>query len=76
MRNFFLVVKLNPKKLVYLKFILEGYDHLAVLTVLNAKEGLAKIHFFENNKLLIKEILEDLKNKLSLELINYVNIRD
>ena len=76
MRNFFLVVKLNPKKLVYLKFILEGYDHLAVLTVLNAKKGLAKIHFFENNKLLIKEILEDLKNKLSLELINYVNIRD
>lgn len=72
MRSSFLIVKLNPKKLAYLKFILEGYDHLAILTVLDAKEGLAKIHFFESNKFLIKEILEDLKNKLPLGLINII----
>jgi hypothetical protein len=70
MRSSFFLVKLNPQKLVYLKFILEGYDHLAILSVLDSKKGLAKIYFFEKEKSLIKEILEDLKDFLSLELID------
>ena len=64
------MVKLNPQKLAYLKFILEGYDHLAILSVLDSEKGLAKIYFFEKEKFLIKEILEDLKDFLSLELID------
>jgi hypothetical protein len=70
MRSSFFLIKLNPQKLAYLKFILEGYDHLAILSVLDSKKGLAKIHFFEKEKSLIKEILEDLKEILSLELID------
>uniref|UniRef100_A0A7C4JQ38 DUF4911 domain-containing protein n=1 Tax=Thermodesulfobacterium geofontis TaxID=1295609 RepID=A0A7C4JQ38_9BACT len=70
MRSSFFLIKLNPQKLAYLKFILEGYDHLAILSVLDSKKGLAKIYFFEKEKSLIKEILEDLKNFLSLELID------
>ncbi|AEH23659.1 hypothetical protein TOPB45_1581 [Thermodesulfobacterium geofontis OPF15] len=70
MRSSFFLVKLNPQKLAYLKFILEGYDHLAILSVLDSKKGLAKIYFFEKEKSLIKEILEDLKDFLSLELID------
>uniref|UniRef100_A0A7V4JPN6 DUF4911 domain-containing protein n=1 Tax=Thermodesulfobacterium geofontis TaxID=1295609 RepID=A0A7V4JPN6_9BACT len=70
MKSSFLLIKLDPQKLAYLKFILEGYDHLVILSVLDSKKGLAKIHFFEKEKFLIKEILEDLKEILSLELTN------
>lgn len=70
MRSSFFLIKLNPQKLAYLKFILEGYDHLAILSVLDPKRGLAKIQFFENEKSLVKEILEDLKPELPLEIIN------
>ena len=64
------MIKLNPQKLAYLKFILEGYDHLAILSILDSEKGLAKIYFFESEKFLIKNILEDLKDKLFLEIIN------
>ncbi|PMP68747.1 MAG: hypothetical protein C0190_01085 [Thermodesulfobacterium geofontis] len=70
MRSSFFLIKLSSKKLAYLKFILEGYDHLAILSVLDPKKGLAKLHFFKNEKSFVKEILEDLKTELSLEIID------
>uniref|UniRef100_A0A7V6CE43 DUF4911 domain-containing protein n=1 Tax=Thermodesulfobacterium geofontis TaxID=1295609 RepID=A0A7V6CE43_9BACT len=70
MRSSFFLIKLDPQKIAYLKFIFEGYDHLVILSVLDSKKGLVKIHFFESESSLIKEILEDLKEILPLELIN------
>ena len=72
MRSSFLIIRLNPQKLAYLKFILEGYDHLAILSVLDPEKGLSKIHFCEKEKFLIKEILEDLKTEFSLELVDFI----
>lgn len=70
MRSSILLLKVNPEKLAYLRFLLEGYDHLAILSVLDPEKGLAKIHFFEKEKSFVEEILEDLRCKLSLEILD------
>ncbi len=70
MKSSWLLVKANPQKLAYLRFIFEGYDHLAILSVIDPEKALVKIHFFEKEKPLVEEILKELKTELSLELIN------
>lgn len=34
-----LPLRINPQRIGYLKFILEGYDGMALVTTVNAKEG-------------------------------------
>ncbi len=69
MKSEILYIKTLSSKLSFLRFILEGYDHLSILTVIDPKEGLAKLHFFKNEKELIINILEDLKSLLFIEII-------
>jgi len=64
-----LKVKINSRYLTFLKFILEGYDHLAVLTVLDGKKGLVKINFYYTQYDLIMEILEDLKERFKIKFL-------
>uniref|UniRef100_A0A832LWE4 DUF4911 domain-containing protein n=1 Tax=Caldimicrobium thiodismutans TaxID=1653476 RepID=A0A832LWE4_9BACT len=59
MRSTQIVFCLNPSKIAFLKFVLEGYDHLANLTVLNPKRALLKISFYPTEEKRIKEILAD-----------------
>lgn len=70
MRSSFLIIRLKSQKIAFLKFILEGYDHLAILEVIDPREGLVKIYFYKKEKSLIEEILEDLKEELSLEIVS------
>jgi len=51
-------LRIAPDKFHFLKFILEGYDNMAVLTSINSKEGLVKIRF-------AKGMYEDLLHVLS-----------
>lgn len=41
--TFVLYLRIRPEKISWLKFILEGYDGLAVLSTFNAKAGLVRI---------------------------------
>lgn len=70
MKSSLFLLKIDPEKLAYLRFILEGYDHLAILSVLDPKKGLAKVHFFEREKSFVKEVLEDLRKQLHLEILD------
>jgi len=38
-----LTLRIDPHRIGYLKFILEGYDNMALVTTINAKEGLVII---------------------------------
>ena len=54
-------IRLEPKKIAFLKFILEGYDGLATVTTLDRKEGLVRLIYPESRtqelNLLIQELL-------------------
>ncbi|HAA83834.1 MULTISPECIES: DUF4911 domain-containing protein [Thermodesulfobacterium] len=69
MRSAWFLVKINPSQIAFLKFILEGYDHLSSLTILDPKSGLTKIYFHPKNLVFINELLEHLKEKLELEIL-------
>ncbi len=66
-----LKVKVTVSELAFFNFIFEGYDHLASLTVLDAKQGIVKLNFYPSEESLIQEILQDLKASqgISLEVI-------
>ena len=62
-----LYLRINKQKIFYLKFILEGYDGLAVLTTEDNATGLVSLHFPETSRndlfALLKNIAETLVNK-------------
>lgn len=64
MQSQVLKLKIPREKIAYLKFILEGYSHLALLTVENPKEGLVSLYFFPSEKDLVLEILTDFFNQI------------
>ena len=43
-----LTLRIAPDKFHYLKFILEGYDNMAILSSLDSKEGLVIIRYPAN----------------------------
>jgi len=43
-------LKISPERIHYLKFILEGYDNLAILSTINARQGLVKIRYTPENE--------------------------
>jgi len=51
------ILHINPSKIAFLKFLLEGYDHLASLTILDPKKGIIKISFHPLNEEFVNEIL-------------------
>ncbi len=51
--------KISPQKLVFLKFLLESLDHLALLTILEPKIAFCSISFYPTEESLIREILTD-----------------
>jgi len=53
-----LKIKISPDRIHYLKFILEGYDNLATLSTINARQGLVKISY-------LPEVKKDLSNLLT-----------
>jgi hypothetical protein len=59
-----LQLKISPDRIHYLKFILEGYDNLAILSTVNARQGLVEIRYSpetENDlKYLLAEITSDI----------------
>jgi len=38
-------LRISPDRIHYLKFILEGYDNLATLSTVDARQGLVKIRY-------------------------------
>jgi len=59
MKSKVLRVKTSSENLAKLKFILEGYDHLASITVISAPQGLAELFFHPLNE---EDVLEVIKN--------------
>ncbi len=54
-----LLIKVNPEDVIFFDKIIESIDNLAIVTVINGKEGLLEI---KNPLSLRNELLEVLKN--------------
>lgn len=61
-----LTLRIDPRRIGYLRFLLEGYDGMALLTTLNAKEGRVMIRYpsaFHDD---LTALLDDVAARLSL----------
>ena len=65
--DFFLVI--NPAKISWLRFILEGYDGLAILTTISAQSGLVRVRTltcgFDHTMRLIESLSPGLRQSIS-----------
>jgi len=59
-----LTLRIDPQRIGYLKFILEGYDNMALVTTINAKEGIVIIRYpttFHND---LSAIISDVSSRI------------
>jgi hypothetical protein len=61
-----LQVSINPERIYFLKFILEGYDGLAIQSTIDARSGIVEIRYpseMENDLQLLLAELEPILSK-------------
>lgn len=60
-----LYLRIDPGRIHFLRFILEGYDGLAILSTVDARGGLVLIRYPDMNAPVLFELLGDLAERLS-----------
>ena len=63
-RSSSLQIKISPEKIHYLKFILEGYDNLATLSTVNARQGLVEIRYLPESKKDLTDLLTEITSDI------------
>lgn len=59
-------LRLAPKDLNYLVRILEGYEHLGVVTTVSRADGIVKVRATADTAPLVREIVTDLPIEITL----------
>ncbi len=60
-----LEIIIAPRRIAFLKFILEGYDGLVMLSTLDAKQGKVILRFPECRRREVSELLDSLMASLA-----------
>jgi hypothetical protein len=55
-----LLLRINESRIWYLKFILEGYDGVAVLSTQDRQQGVVQLRFCAEQRALLMSLLADL----------------
>ena len=64
-RCYSLQLEISPDRIHFLKFILEGYDSLAIMSTVNAKQGLVEIRYPPE----VKKDLTDLLTEIASDIV-------
>ncbi|MFN4196523.1 MAG: DUF4911 domain-containing protein [Caldimicrobium sp.] len=62
LQSSFKLITITPSSIAFLKFLFEGYDHLALLSVLDRKKALVQITYYPTEEKIVETLLEDFKN--------------
>ncbi len=54
------IFQVDPSRITYVARILEGYEHLGVVTTIDSQTGLARVRATQDTAKLVKEILVSL----------------
>ena len=60
-----LYLRINPASIGFFRFILEGYDGLAILSTADQKNGIVTLRFPESSWSTLPDVLVDLHHKLT-----------
>ena len=64
--SMFLLVRLAPSSVALFRFLLEGYGHLALFTVLDRQAALLKLVFSPHQERAVREALEGIAERVEL----------
>ena len=64
-----LQLKISPERIHFLKFILEGYDGLAILSTINSRQGLVEIKYPPE----IEKDITNLLHNIAPQLLKHTN---
>lgn len=70
------IFRVAREAMAYLKFILEGYQGLAVLKTLDAQQGLVSVHIAPGAEKDIAVILDDLAGEIPLSKVDQMTRRE
>jgi hypothetical protein len=62
--------RIDRREIAYLKFILEGYDNLAIMTTLDSRAGLIALYIPPGFESEVDEIMMDLSREIMIEPVN------
>ncbi|MBU4260639.1 MAG: DUF4911 domain-containing protein [Proteobacteria bacterium] len=62
-----LYLRINPCRIHYLKFLLEGYDGMAILSTIDVQSGLVVVRYPSYSQAILFELLADLAADLTRE---------
>lgn len=65
--------RIDRREISFLKFILEAYDGLAVMTTVDSKKGIVVINIAPGCEADVKMILQDLRQNVMIEDIPFKN---
>jgi len=65
--------RVDRREIYFLKFILEAYDGLAVLTTVDSEKGIIVVNIAPGCKADVEMILQDLKKNVMIEKIDSKN---
>ena len=63
-RSSLMQLRISPDKIHYLKFILEGYDNLATLSTINARQGLVAIRYLPESERDLTDLLAEITSDI------------
>jgi hypothetical protein len=55
-----LYLRIDPRQIHYLKFLLEGYDGMAILSTIDVQSGLVLVRYPFQSQAVLFELLSDL----------------
>ena len=64
-----LLLRVPPAAMYLFRFLLEGYDNLAMFTVLDPREGLIKVLFSPHQEFEVRHALQEIADSVSLQIL-------
>lgn len=68
--------RVDRRQIHFLKFILEGYDGIAVLRTMDPQEGLVVLHIGPGCQSIVDMIIQDLQRHIRIEPVEGLTIDD
>ncbi|MFH1146788.1 MAG: DUF4911 domain-containing protein [Pseudomonadota bacterium] len=62
-------LQIDPQRVHYLKYILEGYDNTATVSTLDHQLGIVDLCIAPGSEALVRELLSSMKNAIGLKRI-------
>jgi hypothetical protein len=66
----YLYIALNPAKITLFRFLLEGYDGIAVMSTLDGRKGLVKLIVPPGQMIFVLKMIESVKDKLGIDSVS------